>query len=411
MIVVFAEHSLRFSLEFRPDGQVRRDAVVRRGACVDEHLGPGEVLHRFADGDELLRAARRPVTAETAEVAARVLERPLARVGAEAEAALRELSRDTRVTLILSGLHQHVAAGGDGGAHTDERRVCAVEAILERGITEAVTWRRAVPPPGSLAAAGRIVDRLRRRGACARADTVPAHADVLLAPGRAGAFFHELVGHPMEADVLRTGTVYLRPGVRLGPEWLTVVDGAVRAAEGYRALIDDEGSACTEAVLVSRGVVAEPMTDRAVAEHDARLRPTGHGRRLDYRYPAIPRMTHTCAFADTDAGPEPPPRDWIEPYGLRPETVNPATGDFSFLALAPLLRRWDAPPLRLPRLRIAGNARTVLAALRPADPRVREDGRARRGCGKLGQFPLPVTFANAGVLLPAGTVSITAAGP
>ncbi|WP_067455041.1 metallopeptidase TldD-related protein [Actinomadura macra] len=408
MIVVFAEHSLRFSLEFRPDGQVRREAVVRRGACVDEHLGHGEVLHRFADGDELLRAPRRPVGAETAETAARVLERPLIQPGAESEAVLRELSRDARVTLVLSGLHQHVAAGSDGGAHADERRLCTLEAVLERGLAESAPWRLAASPAVGLADAECVVERLRGRDVRARADEVPERADVLLAPGRAGAFFHELVGHPMEADVLRSGTVYLRPGVRLAPEWLTVVDGAVRAAEGYRARIDDEGSACTEAVLISRGVVAEPLTDRATAGHDARLQPTGHGRRLDYRHPAIPRMTHTCALAEAPA--EPPPHDWIEPYGFRPETVNPATGDFTFLAFAPLLRRWDAPPLRLPRLRFTGNARTVLAALRPADPGVCEDARARSGCGKLGQFPLPVTFANAGLLLSAGTMSIEAVG-
>ncbi|WP_067901364.1 metallopeptidase TldD-related protein [Actinomadura chibensis] len=409
MIVTFAEHSLRFSLRFRPDGQVRRTAVTRRGACFDEHRGAGEVRHRFADGDALLRAPRRRFSAETAETAARVLERPLARVGPRAEAALRELSRDARVTLVLSGLHQHVAAGAEGGGGTDERRMCAVEAVLEQGLAEAAPWDLTGPLTSALAGAERIVDRLRDRAARRRADAVPGRADVLLAPGRAGAFFHELVGHPMEADVLRSGVVYLRPGVRLGPEWLTVADGAVRAAAGFRARIDDEGSACTEAVLIRRGVVARAMTDRVTAGFDARFRPTGHGRRLDYRHPAIPRMTHTCAFADAPA--EPPDREWIEPYGLRPETVNPATGDFSFLALAPTLHRPDAPPLRLPRLRLAGNARTALAALRPADPTVVEDARARRGCGKLGQFPLPVTFANAGMVLPAGTVSIEVAGP
>ncbi|WP_187437902.1 metallopeptidase TldD-related protein [Actinomadura decatromicini] len=409
MIVTFAEHSLRFSLRFRPDGQVRRKAVTRRGACFDEHRGSGEVRHRFADGDGLLRAPHRLISADTAETAARVLERPLLRVGPRAEAALRELSRDARVTLVLSGLHQHVAAGADDHVDTDERGMCAVEAILERGLAEAVPWDLTGPLASALAGAERIVDRLRDRAARRGADTVPGRADVLLAPGRAGAFFHELVGHPMEADVLRSGVVYLRPGVRLAPEWLTVSDGAVRAAAGFRARIDDEGSACTEAVLVRRGVVAVPMTDRVTAGFDARLEPTGHGRRLDYRHPAIPRMTHTCALAA--APPEPPERDWIEPYGLRPETVNPSTGDFTFLALAPMLHRLDEPPLRLPRLRLAGNARTALAALRPADPAVGEDGRARRGCGKLGQFPLPVTFANAGMVLPAGTVSIKVAGP
>lgn len=422
MIVTFAEHSRRFSLRFRPDGQVRRETVTRRGACVDEHRAPGELRHRFADGDELLRTPHRRISAETADTAAHVLERPLLQVGTQAEAALRELSRDAEVTLVLSGLHQHIAAGressdgsdgsdgsDDGGARTDERRMCAVEATLEHGLTEAVPWDLTGSLTAALADAERIVDRLRARAARRRADTVPGRADVLLAPGRAGAFFHELVGHPMEADVLRSGTVYLRPGVRLAPEWLTVVDGAVRAAAGFRARIDDEGSACTEAVLIRRGVVAVPMTDRVTAGFDARFGPTGHGRRLDYRHPPIPRMTHTCALADAPA--EPPGRDWIEPCRLRPETVNPATGDFTFLALAPLLHRLDAPPRRLPRLRLTGNARTALAALRPADPTVEEDARARRGCGKLGQFPLPVTFANAGMVLPAGTVSIEVAGP
>ncbi|GAA5050237.1 TldD protein [Thermocatellispora tengchongensis] len=409
MITSFAEHTLRFSLELRPDGSVRRRSAVRRGACLEEHHGPGEVVHRFADGDELLREPRRRVERQVADAAREVQERPHAEAGPEAEDALRALSRETGLTLVLSGLHQHVAAGGDGAARTGERLVCTLEAAPGPGAagSEAVPWRPDLPLAANLAEAGRAVERVRARESARRTGEVPAGRDLVLRPGRAGAFFHELVGHPMEADVLRSGTGYLAPlaGRRVAPEWLSVVDGATRAAAGYRAAFDDEGTPCSEVALIDRGVVGRPMTDLATARLTGQA-PTGHGRRLDYRHPAIPRMTHTCALADATA--EPAPHEWIEPCGLLLESMNLATGAFAFLAPAPLLRRQDGPPLRLPPLRIAGDALRVLAALSPSDPGVAEYARARRGCGKLGQFPLLVTFANSGVRLPAHAVSIEA---
>jgi TldD protein len=48
----------------------------------------------------------------------------------------------------------------------------------------------------------------------------------------------------------------------------------------------------------------------------------------------------------------------------------------------------------------------VLAQLQPGPARIAESCRATGGCGKLGQFPLLVSFANAGFVLPAGSVRI-----
>ena len=131
--------------------------------------------------------------------------------------------------------------------------------------------------PHSESAADELKTRARRRGRAAR-PAVPApagDADVLLAGGSAAVFFHEVLGHPLEADA-ETSPLRHLPEARVSVSDLEVLDDPRRLDlfGGYEH--DDEGVAPRAVRLVASGRLAGRLTDRA---HAAAPGSTGHGRR------------------------------------------------------------------------------------------------------------------------------------
>ncbi|RCV53986.1 metallopeptidase TldD-related protein [Marinitenerispora sediminis] len=402
---VFVENSLRGTVRFAPDGTVTAESTRRRGACLEQSVGRDHVRHVAADGVDLLAGPAAGISAPVAEAGREVLARPVVGLDPAERQVLADLAAETGATATWAGYHQHVLAGPLDAPTADTRSLYTVEVDRDGTDTEVVPLR---PDGGVTTGLGEVraaLDRLDARSGLPRAALPHPVPDLVLLPGRAGAFFHELVGHPMEADVVVSGTSYLgaRRGRRVGPEWLTVTDGATPARTGVRAAVDDEGTPTAGARLVDAGVVGDPMTDLGTAPL-AGTAPRGHGRRLDYRHPAIPRMTHTSAVADT--GDPSPDGTWIAPFGLSLDAMSIATGDFRFVARTPLLHEAGTPVARLPELTLTGNGLLVLAGILPAGRTAGEHARASRGCGKLGQFPLIVSFANSGFLLPAGLVEV-----
>lgn len=411
MIRIFAEYSHRFRRVYRPNGQIATESVRRRGACTDSHDGRGHVTHRFGDGDVLLSDRVRIVDAHVAATAREVQSRALLSPDDQVDNILSDVAR-SGIEATFGAFHQHVAVGTDSDVRSDERLVRTVEVSARTSdgalCSEVVHWPRILDPVEGGERVARAADAVLTRRTLPRSESVPADLDLVLSPGRAGAFFHELVGHPMEADIVASSTSYLGrlTGRRIAPEWLTVIDGAARAVHGYRAVVDDEGTPCQDAELIKGGVVGELLADLATA-HLLGIPATGHGRRLDYRHPVIPRMTHTSAIIiGTGIDPSLPEGDWIAPLDLQLQTMNIVTGDFVFRSHNPLHYRADGAVARFPPLDLYGNGREVLRGLQPCTSSSAEYGRATKGCGKLGQFPVVVSFANAGVRLPAGLVTV-----
>ncbi|MGW3149929.1 metallopeptidase TldD-related protein [Streptomyces sp. NPDC001177] len=413
---LFAEHSLRLRTDVLPDGTTTTEQLSARGMSIERHLGEGFTEHRFADDDDLLKYRHHDVGATAAERMRQTQDRPVFAVTAGLHTALAAIAAETGAGLTLGVAQQHVAAGGPEQVRATERIVTTVEIRLT-GQDGRVHARSVLcDPPGEVhgvaplrAAVAWTADAMRERLVLPLADELPDGADLVLLPGLAGAFFHEIVGHPMEADVVASGTSYLgaRAGQRVAPPWLSVIDGGQVAQRGFRSSFDDEGTTCRTVRLIDHGTVGPPMTDLALA---GRLGTpgSGHGRRQSYRHPAIPRMTHTAALIEPATELERPVGDWIAPYGLRLDTMNIASGAFVFRAPFSLLHRADGSVARLGPLQVTGNGATVLAGLRPYDHRVESYLRATGGCGKLGQFPVLVSFANAGFRLPAGLVGLRA---
>lgn len=402
-VVLFAENTIRGVMQIDPTGTIERENYRTAGGCVETVDAAGMGEHRAADDPAQLPP-------EAAAALAHVLTQSVHAFATPSEPILRELARETGAVVRFAGLHQRVVAGNRETQVEDQRRYASVEVEIDTPsgpVSEARLSTSTAIEVDDIAA---LVDELRSRAYLPSADPSEIdwqQADLVLLPGRAGAFFHELVGHPLEADVLATGTSWLsgRRGEVIGPRWLTVVDGPSGAEGGFRSAIDDEGTESTPAVLLDNGRVCEPMTD-AMSATRLGFRRTGHGRRLNYRHPAIPRMTHTVATIEPGIVTAPPVRPYLAPLGVRLESMNLATGNFVFRANESLWCEPGAVTHRFGAIEICGNAGTALGALMPVDPAILAYGRANRGCGKLGQFPLPASFANAGMSLPANVVSV-----
>jgi TldD protein len=117
---------------------------------------------------------------------------------------------------------------------------------------------------------------------------------VVLAPGDAGVFLHEAVGHGLEADFIRKrlSTFTDRVGERVASPLCTVVDDGAQPGRYGSINIDDEGEPSRENVLIEDGVLRGYLHDRISARFFG-VAPTGSGRRQSFRHVPMPRMTTT----------------------------------------------------------------------------------------------------------------------
>ncbi|MFD7659307.1 TldD/PmbA family protein [Actinosynnema sp. NPDC059797] len=228
-----------------------------------------------------------------------------------------------------------------------------------------------------------------------------AQRPVVLGPGTGGMFFHELCGHPLEADVIASGTSQLAAlrGQRVGPEWLTVLDDpcSEEAVFGYR--VDDEGTPAEAVALIRDGVVADPLHSRATAAAMGE-RPNGHGRRMSYLYPALPRQCHTRVLPGrhTDDEVLGTAGEAVLVHRFRVRYVFVDGGGFSFFAPSALLLEDGKPVARLRDVEITGDIVSTLGNIRAIGDRgVAWIGGG--GCGKLNQGPLITGFEQPHVLV------------
>ena len=117
---------------------------------------------------------------------------------------------------------------------------------------------------------------------------------VILAPGHAGVFVHEAVGHLLEADFIRkkTSIFWDKLGKKVGSPLLSIYDDPTRPSFRGSYNIDDEGATPAKTLLIDRGVVHSFLQDRLSSRLMGRTL-TGHGRRQDYTCIPIPRMSNT----------------------------------------------------------------------------------------------------------------------
>jgi predicted Zn-dependent protease len=217
---------------------------------------------------------------------------------------------------------------------------------------------------------------------------------VILDNELAGVFVHEAFGHLSEADF-----VYENPqaremmtlGRRFGKPVLNVGDNG--AAAGLRGTLpyDDEGTPTQDTPLIKEGILVGRLHSRETA---AKLgeRPTGNARAISFRHPPIVRMTNTyIAPGKTGETFDDLIRDVrLGVYACGAFGGQTMLENFSFTAAWGQMIRDGQVAELVKDVVLAGNLFQTLDRI----DHIAGDftwNQMGGGCGKGGQFPLPVT--------------------
>jgi len=226
------------------------------------------------------------------------------------------------------------------------------------------------------------------------APTVPGGPlPVVLDPRLAGVFVHEAFGHLSEADF-----VYENPqaremmtlGRRFGSEIVNIGDDG--SAAGLRGTLpyDDEGTPTQNTRLIEKGILVGRLHSRETAAAMGE-KPTGNARAINFRHAPIVRMTNTYIEGAAGSTFE----DLIRDVKLGVYAVDATGGqtfleNFSFTASHGYMIRDGKLAELVKDVTLAGNLFQSLDAI----DAVADDFQWNQmggGCGKGGQFPLPVT--------------------
>lgn len=215
---------------------------------------------------------------------------------------------------------------------------------------------------------------------------------VVLDPLLAGVFIHEAFGHLSEGDNVYENE-HLRGIMQFGREFgrpfLNVYDtGTDRGARGY-LVYDDEGVPTEKTYLIREGKLVGRLHSRETAGK-MRERPTGSARSFDYRFPPIPRMRKTiieagdASFDDMIAGID------LGVYCISAQGGQTNGEMFTFTAANAYMIRNGKIAEMVRDATLTGNVFQTLKSIDALGNDLRvHDGPG--GCGKAGQFPLPVS--------------------
>jgi len=117
---------------------------------------------------------------------------------------------------------------------------------------------------------------------------------IVIAAGYGGIFFHEAIGHSLEADGIRkkTSVFWDKLGKPIASPVVTLLDDGTHKGGWGTVNVDDEGQPGRKTVLIDKGTCAAFIQDKLSAGLMKMAR-TGNGRRQSFRFYPIPRMTNT----------------------------------------------------------------------------------------------------------------------
>jgi len=228
---------------------------------------------------------------------------------------------------------------------------------------------------------------------------------VVLGPAYSGVLLHEAVGHGLEADFnLRGYSAYSnRLGEIVCSKLCTIHDDGRRPNLNGSLNFDDEGVRSNDTLLIEKGKLAGYMHTRETAAR-MNVAPTGNGRRQNYSFPPMPRMTNTYL----DNG-ESTAEEIIRSvnYGVYAQffsggSVNITTGDFTFVPTEAFLIESGRITAPLSNVLLLGNGPQILnrVSMVGNDMKISDNLWA---CGKQGQM-IPVTIGTPTLKVDAMTV-------
>ena len=168
----------------------------------------------------------------------------------------------------------------------DATRLEATGVLRRTGASRSFAFQSSAPFASACDALARALAEATR--------PVPAHrapegrVDVVLSPEAASVFWHEAVGHPLEAEGGERTSVLTRVArASVAPPGFFVTSDPTRRELPGSYLADDEGTPARPVPLLEDGRVAGVLTDRRTAGAET----NGHGRCGDFRRPPRPRLS------------------------------------------------------------------------------------------------------------------------
>lgn len=125
-------------------------------------------------------------------------------------------------------------------------------------------------------------------------DSIPYDNAILVFDEELSAFFfHEVVGHLMEAELseLSSNTLYSFLGRKVSTSQLNVFDDGTLSRYGMTRVFDDEGIKFQNTKLISNGVVSKMLFSRNCGLK-INEQPTGNGRKSAFHFRPRTRMTN-----------------------------------------------------------------------------------------------------------------------
>ena len=118
--------------------------------------------------------------------------------------------------------------------------------------------------------------------------------EVVMSAGESGILLHEAIGHSFEADFNRKKTSIFcdKMGKKVAENFINIVDDGTLASNRGSLNFDDEGNPTERTAIVKDGILTSYLHDRISAAY-YKVKPTGNGRRQDFRNVPIPRMRCT----------------------------------------------------------------------------------------------------------------------
>jgi TldD protein len=217
---------------------------------------------------------------------------------------------------------------------------------------------------------------------------------IVIAAGFGGIFFHEAIGHSLEADGIRkkTSCFWDKLGQPIASPAVTLADDGTWKGGWGAVNVDDEGHVGRNTILIEKGVCSSFIQDRLNAGL-MKTKQTGNGRRQSYQHYPIPRMTNTYMLPGEDA-----PEDIVKSVDkglfiakIGGGNVQPTTGRFVFSVTEGYMIEGGKVAQPLKGIMLMGNGPDVLMNI----SRVASDLLVIGGgsCGKAGQSK-PVGFGN-----------------
>ncbi|OQX52287.1 MAG: hypothetical protein B5M53_09020 [Candidatus Cloacimonas sp. 4484_209] len=215
---------------------------------------------------------------------------------------------------------------------------------------------------------------------------------VIADPLLTGVFAHEAFGHLSEADFLSTNKKMqkiMQLGKKFGNKELTIIDdGSIPGQRGsYK--YDDEGVPAQKTYLIKNGMLVGRLHSRETAG-SMKEKPTGNARAINYRFPPIVRMSNTYIKKGNKSFEE-----LISDIDNGIYAVNALGGQtelemFTFSSAKAYLIKDGRITKMVRDVILTGNVFETLKNIDAIGNDFSLHG-GLGGCGKDGQFPLPVS--------------------